>query len=439
MSSFDPSKLGGGGKGSGQSAKPRAERLFVAVESYDTPSDGFHYAVGRRVDNPDEVVRVRLTTINERLGDWPDLKEEKVKEQYVTGKFHRDTIADKAKDNIPLISFDEAFKVSTAENGVTEYRAHWPKVMATSPQAETVVGLAHIRLRDSVEADGGKRGSKAQAYVEMIKAATIVNKDNIDEALNRALSIKDDQGRARDPVAIIRVFYGDQQVAAPRLYPEMEKGKAFDQVLGGEKEILRKVDADATLGKLMEAKPGNSRMDTEYKDVIRAVVAGVKGDPEPAIASADQQVRDRVRNYYHGAQQGALIVEVVSVEKIDFGADSGKTYLKEKDRSHLAAYTIREPNGDYVRESPGFTKTMVAFQRHPDGEPYAVFASPTEMWPSKSMMKLADVPYEALPRTLERGNDAANAAEAAKPAPAAPEQGQEEREPAMAGDDGPGM
>lgn len=440
MSSFDPNKLGGGGKGSGQS-KPRAERLFVAVESFETPADGFHYAVGRRVDNPDEVVKVRLTTVSERVADWPDSNEAKVKEQYVTGEFHRDTIADKAKANIPLISFDEAYKVATNENGVTEYRAHWPKVMAANPQAETMMGLAHIKLRDSVEIEGGKR-SNAQAYVEMLKGATIVNKDNIDAALTNALSIKDEQGRARDPIAIVRVFHEGKQVAAPRLYPDTEKTKVFDQALGDHKEVSRKVDAAATLGKLMEAKPGFSAVDTEYKDVIRAVIAGVKGDAEPNYASQDQGVRDKVRNYYYGAQQGALTVEVVAAEKIDFGADSRKTYLNEKDRSHLAAYTIREPNGDYVRETPAFTNTVVAVHRHPDGEPYAVFASPTEMWPKKAMMKLAEVPYEAIPR-VEFGNEAAKTVEAEKPAPAAaaPAAAEpEERQPETAGyDDGPSM
>ena len=444
-SSFDPNKLGGG-QGSGQ-PKPRAERLFVAVASYETPPDGFHYVVGQRVDKPEETVKVRLTTVAERVADWPNSDAAKVKEQYVTGEFHRDTIADKAKANIPLISFDEAYKVGTDNNGVAEYRAHWPKVMAANPQAETMVGMAHIKLRDSAELEGGGR-SNARAYVEMLKGATIVNKDNIDEALTRALSIKDDEGRARDPIAIVRVFHDGNQVAAPRIYPETEKVKVFDQTLGEHKEVSRKVDAAATLGKLQDAKPGFSPMDTEFKDVIRAVVAGVKGEPEPAYASADAGVREKVSNYYHGAQQGHLIVEVVAAEKIDFGADSRKTYLNEKDRSHLAAYNIREARGDSVREFPGFTETAVAVHRHPDGEPYAVFASPTEMWPKKAMVKLADVPYEAIPRvevgnttvTNERGAEPAKPPALAADAPEAKAAPREEREPVTADyDDGPGM
>lgn len=443
MSSFDPNKLGGGGKGSGQS-KPRAERLFVAVESFETPADGFHYAVGRRVDNPDEVVKVRLTTVKERLGDWPNSNEAKVTEQYVSGEFHRDTIADKAKAKIPLISFDEAYKVGSNESGVTEYRAHWPTVMSTSPQTEVMMGLAHIKLRDSAEVEPGKR-SNAQAYVELLKGATIVNKDNIDAALTNALSIKDEQGRARDPVAIVRVFHEGQQVTAKRLYPDSETAKVFDQTLGDHKEVWRKVDAAVTLGNLAQANPGFSPMDTVSKDVIRAVVAGIKGDAEPKFASDDQKVRDDARNLYHGALQGALTVEVVSAEKIDFGADSRKTYLNMKDRSHLAAYTLREPNGEYVRETPTFTNTVVAVNRYPDGEPYAVFASPTVMYPvtkyDTAMTKLADVAYDAIPR-VEFGNDAAKAVEADKPAPAAAPAAAEpeERRPETAGyDDGPSM
>jgi hypothetical protein len=440
MSNFDPNKLGGNGGGNKSQSKPFAERLFVAVESYETPSDGFHYAVGRRIDSPDEMVKVRLNTVKERLADWPGENEAKVTSQYVTGEFHRDSIADKAKAKVPLISFDEAYRVGVDDKGVAEYRAHWPKVMAVSPQAEAQVGLAHIKLRDASE-DNGKR-INAQAYVEVLKGSVVVNKDNVDEALGKALSTKDEEGRARDPLAIVRVFHDGKQVAAPRLYPERESTKVFDQTLGDHKEVFRKADADVTLGKLFSADPapGFNQLNTDHKDLIRAVVAGVKGDEAPKFATQDKDAGERALNFYYGAKTGALTIEVVAAEKIDFGPDSRKTYLNDKNRAHLSAYTLREPNGDFVRETPVFTNTAVAVQRHPDGEPFAVFASPTEMYPVTSkrtaMTKLADIPVDALP-PLELSAKAAKTVEA--PPKPAPKPEQEATADAGSEYDGPGM
>lgn len=432
--SFDPTKLNttrGAGQ-SQQSQRPRAERLFLVVKNYETPPDGFHYAVGHRVEAPNELIRVRLNTVAERVADWPTKADEaKVREQYVTGDKHRDTIADKAKANVPLISFDEAYAIGRSEDGVVEYRAHWPKVMSTSPEAEAMVGFGHIRLRDSTEGGEGGTRTKTQAYVELLRSSAKLSKDNADAVLSHALSIKDDQGRARDPIAIIRVFHDGKQVAAPRLYPERVATKKFDQALGGYKEVNTKADADVTLSKLMEGGKGFSAFDTEYRDVIRAVVSGVKGLPEPEFFAENPAAKERARHYYFGAAQGALSVEVVAAEKIDFGADSRKTYLAEAGKSHLAAYTIEEQDGDNIKRTPGYASTVVAVHRYPDGEPYAVFASPVEMWAKKGMEKLADMPADWLPPT-DLGLAATNEA-----APLAAEVGggSVEREPALSGAD----
>ncbi|WP_240533929.1 hypothetical protein [Aeromonas veronii] len=48
---------------------------------------------------------------------------------------------------------------------------------------------------------------------------------------------------------------------------------------------------------------------------------------------------------------------MIAAEKIDFGADSRKTYLNDKDRPQLAAYTIKEAVDETrVRETPATRK-----------------------------------------------------------------------------------
>jgi hypothetical protein len=410
------------------------------VTDYYTPADSFHYAIGHRLDKPEEQVRVRLNTVDERHADKPDDSIDKIKSLYVTGENTRDTLADKAKAGVRLLSFDDARKVS-AENGVTEYRAHWPKTIATEPSAETVIGMAHVRLRDAVEIEGKPRKA-AQAYIEMFKGAAVVNAENIDAVLKSGLSIKDEQNRSRDPLVILRVFHEGKQVAAPRIYPAMKKDKVFDQGLGQHKDISVKVDADETIGKVMAGGPGRDDFETRQLDTVRALVAGLKGLDEPKFASADDAVRDSIRNLYYGAKAGALQVEVISAEKIDFGADSRKTYLANKNRPPMVSYEMREQNGDDLKQSPGFTKTVVAFLRHPDGEPYAVFAAPTQMYPQ--VKKLADLPMQAVP-VKELAKEVSNDTPDPEPSEGvgAPEPAEE---PVLAGDesryddtDGPAM
>lgn len=377
--SFDPSKVGQRAqRPAGNTHRgPKAERVFLVVDNYETPADGFHFAVGHSVGNPEEKVRVRLNTVAERKQDNPKDSEDKIKGQYLTGENHRESIADKAKNNIRLISFDDARLVSN-KDGVKEYRAHWPKTMSTSPTAEVMQGVAHVRLREAAEV-GGKH-QKAQAYVEMVRAAAVVTGANVQSEILRGLAIADDQGRARDPFVILSAEFDGKVVANARVYPSTTTAKVFDQGTGEHKDVLRKVDAETTLAALLGGEKGNNDFQNRQLDTARALVAGLTGAEEPVFNSADNVAAD-IRNLYYGVKEGAIKVQAVSLEKIDFGAKSRQTYLKDKDRPQLAAYTIKEPAGaEQVRESSGYIPTVIAFERHEDGEPFAVFATPEAMY-----------------------------------------------------------
>jgi hypothetical protein len=393
MNGFDPSKLSGRGS-SPRAASVRSERVFMAVDHYETPSDGFHFAVGSRLDTGGETVRVRLNTVQERAADRPKDNAEKIKSQYVTGENHRDTLAEKDKAGVPYLSFDDAREIGS-QDGVTEFRAHWPKTISTDPKAEILIGMGHIRLRDAVE---GPEARKAQAYVELLRGSAMASRENIDEVLTRSLSIQDEQGRARDPLVIMRVMYEGVQRDAPRIYPKTEKVPLFDQGTGETKEYFRNLDAPATIGYVMSGEAGRNDFETLQLDKTRAIVAGLKDLELPLLASTDPDTRDAIANLYHGVKLGKLQIEIIAADKIDFGADSRKTYLadKQKDRGHLAAYDIRlEGNDREIRQYAGYTDTVVAMLRHTDGEPYAVFASPAEMYPTTT--KLVDLPLRTAP------------------------------------------
>ncbi|HDL8219856.1 TPA: hypothetical protein PXQ72_004527, partial [Yersinia enterocolitica] len=362
-------------------------RLIMVVENYETPESGFHYAVGHKFDDVDAKVRVRLNTVDERCKDRPKTDQNKIREQYVSGENTRDTIADKKKSNIKFISFDDSLLL-TEKDGVSEYRAHWGKTMSTDPTAEIISGVGHIRLR---QPENGSERS-AEAYIEFIKDAQPVVKKNIKQQLTSGLAIKDEQGRARDPFVIIRVGYQDKLVTTVRLFPATETKAIFDQNLGANKEIRTLVDSEKTIEHLLSGKPLSNSPTTAYidnqADTVRAVVAGLLGRKEPTFN--DPSNKERNLNIYHGAKGGQLNFELISAEKIDFGIDSRKTYLNEKSRPHLAAYDIKsgeEGNEKQQFVTSGYTETVLAIHRHPDGEPYAVFASPKEMWPKTQVMK----------------------------------------------------
>lgn len=369
------------------SSAPKKERLIMVVENYETPESGFHYAVGHKFDDVDAKVRVRLNTVDERCKDRPKTDQNKIREQYVSGENTRDTIADKKKSNIKFISFDDSLLLAE-KDGVSEYRAHWGKTMSTDPTAEIISGVGHIRLR---QPENGSERS-AEAYIEFIKDAQPVVKKNIKQQLTSGLAIKDEQGRARDPFVIIRVGYQDKLVTTVRLFPATETKAIFDQNLGANKEIRTLVDSEKTIEHLLSGKPLSNSPTTAYidnqADTVRAVVAGLLGRKEPTFN--DPSNKERNLNIYHGAKGGQLNFELISAEKIDFGIDSRKTYLNEKSRPHLAAYDIKsgeEGNEKQQFVTSGYTETVLAIHRHPDGEPYAVFASPKEMWPKTQVMK----------------------------------------------------
>lgn len=382
---FDPSKLSGGIPSAPKSA-PKSDRVIMAVDHYLTPPDGFHFAVGHRVDAPDELVKVRLNTVPERHQDKPKLSLESITSLYVTSDTPRETIADKAKNNIKLISFDDAKLISRGEDGVAEYRAHWPKTMSSDPKSELMMGMAHIKLSPAGE------GKKSQAYVELIKSSTLVDQNNVDAVMADALSISDGAGRARDPIMIVRIAHEGKVVATPRIYPATETTQVFDQQTGGMRDRSQAATADKSISALMDGGAGKSDIETISKDRVRAVIAGIKGLDEPTFTSADAAQVDNARNMYYGAKSGDLKVEILAVEKIDFGADTRVNYVNDRTQPHLAAYTIKEPvaEGQKTRETPGFANTVLVVNRHPDGEPYAVFATPVALYPK--MTKLADLP-----------------------------------------------
>ena len=224
------------------------ERVFMEVERFQlSRTGGDEWAIGHSITNPEDKVMVRLSTIEERMSDLPQANEAKLRQSY-EGENRRETLAEKAQGKIKLIAFDGARPLGVGEDGVKQYRAHWPQTMAAKPEAEVTAGVGSIVLYQPKEGSG----SKADAYVEFLRTATLADGSNVQQAMESALEIKDENGNARDAHAVMRVFYNGEEVATARVFPAREQAKVTDPMYGDEKTIMQPVDAASSFQALRE-------------------------------------------------------------------------------------------------------------------------------------------------------------------------------------------
>ena len=384
--SFDPAIAKDALKPANAQRERRAydERVFMEVERFQlSRSGGDEWAVGRSITNPDERVMVRLSTVEERMTDLPLANEGRLRQSY-EGENRRETMAEKAQSKVRLIAFDGARSLGETEDGIKQYRAHWPQTMAAKPDAEVVAGLGSIVLYQPKEGSG----NKADAYVEFLRTATVTDGSNVQQAMEAALEINDKDGNARDAHALMRVFYNGEEVATARVFPAREKAIVRDPVYGDEKPIMQPMDAASSFQALRDAKATGIQSMDANNDLARAIIAGLMGDDEPPKANVMEP--HRIENFFHGAKGGDLDVEVVGVERIKFGVDSAKTYLKNlkdhngNDNRKFTDYLVKTESEGKTTTERGYGNTVVAFQRYPNGQPYAVYASPQENLPRVS-------------------------------------------------------
>lgn len=387
----------------------KGQRLFIKAVRYETPENDFPFVVGARVDDPSQLVRVRLSTVEERVNDVPSLSRAKIEGQYVSNAKRRPSLIEKARDNAVLLSFDDARELPKSADGIPTYRAHWSNTMSKEASAEVQMVLAHVKLMPAMEANENGPAMKQVARVEVVRTADTVSPDSVIPVLEQALRIRDDisdpKSNARDPFVVLRVSNAenDKVMTSPRIYPARIETSKFDANFG----TNRKFNVIADHQKSVEFILGNSftasHETNRNLDVARAVINGMLKRPAPTFyASTDpvyagnESAREKrvadLSNFYSGAYYDKVKVEVLGMEQIDFGKDSGVTYVSAKATDvSLKAYDIVVTNARGSSMAAGFAPTAIALHRHPDGEPYAVYASPVAMFPKTEMLRSVDV------------------------------------------------
>jgi hypothetical protein len=134
---------------------------------------------------------------------------------------------------------------------------------------------------------------------------------------------------------------------------------------------------------IFSGKPTGKNYRDADNETIRAVVAAVQKEKFPeGINNKD------VENLYHGISQGKVSVELTSWERIDLGDKCRQTYVDRRGEAHLAPYTIEKPlpksneaEEPRIAQINGYTPTVAACLRHPDGEKFAIYVAPVDMYP----------------------------------------------------------
>ena len=103
---------------------------------------------------------------------------------------------------------------------------------------------------------------------------------------------------------------------------------------------------------------------------------------------------------FYGVKAGALDVELISAEVVQFGQASSMSYLRQKDSLTYASYMVK----DDKKEHHGFAPTVYAVQRYDDGTPFVTFAAPAETMIPKAK-KIMDCSLDELSIDLKSEKD----------------------------------
>lgn len=439
------------------------EKVFLVVEGYDLPKPGekrASFAHGYRLGDENDKIRVRLNTVAERIADKPD-EEDKVREQYVKGKFTRPTLSEKAKKNIRYLSFDQAVNLGTNDAGVQEYRAHWSNTVTTDSNDRVIKALAHVRVRGGYTDKKGKKHD-ALAYMEVVDGIRPLRGDNVRAAVMQALSLENDQGRGRYPCPTIRIHYnGKPYEDGLKFFAFKDPVEIYDENTGEDRTVHENVNAEESLKRLMKGVKSDSEFVDTMNDYVRMVIKGIEDQGKKEVQdekvvllinSKEKIVRERAESLYWGAREGGLTFDIMDSHRVYFGPETRKAYIKEaesrkssifnrftargdSEKTKYIPYVVTEDGeqlkgktqGELIRKGyseqdirwektdqtekikvPGYTETVIALSDMDNGDAYAVYVDTLHAQPKMRAMKDLTQDDLALTRGMEHTSQVEN-------------------------------
>jgi hypothetical protein len=345
----------------------RAKPLAVRITGFDTQNNAFHFAEGVDLDS-NQPVRVRLMTKDESIQHlrtqygYRDKPIDEL-ERYVTLRLAgngttmpRPRIADFAAHDTNMsvkaggVMLFESAQMNTKKDGVAEYRAYWPTILAKDPSVEVTRKPINFFLhaeQSSVPgptSDGGGHAKtyKVRAFADVLhpERATTLTAENAKTTLLESFNNAHPSGAQVRPFVMVRLLDMNPGEGVPKgqvylarqISGSYEVEKSVDQMTGQVLEYKKPTGASNSLNEIMngrqfenirpeaadELRLRDDLLKLVYTAVTRPEVRATQLTFHSAMMQSQEAI-EQAQSVLDDIRSGRAAVEILPGERIDAG------------------------------------------------------------------------------------------------------------------------
>ncbi|MFX6062017.1 hypothetical protein ABTF18_12205 [Acinetobacter baumannii] len=389
------------------SAPATPQRLFVYLDGIAQNNDGLDYAYGTNVLT-NEKVKVRLTTIDERIDDLVDSGRAKNRQQVasqVTNQYQnsanpRQSLKARLNSNVVVLSFDQSFEIKSEDN-YRSYRSHWAESVTSNPSSQLITAPVHIQFVNNQRPFG-----RVEILEENFKIDIGSSKENIKDAFLKSLVHQDEFSAERSGSLNYILRYKDTNEP---IYQGSLQTFLQQVSVGPDRSIRIPADINTTLNNLMskplttqDFTPDDSMMFNH--DLNRILVNRFLGvEFSQKLETSNPQLQDNLRLISGKLKKGEIYLDAYSTQNIFFGRDTLKTYQAKANRnsSPLKIYTVTDMHNEQPVYQKGYIHSLVGIDRHSDTlAPFVTFSSTTDPMAVSKKIQDLNINEENLKRTI---------------------------------------
>lgn len=345
----------------------RAKPLAVRITGFDTPNNAFHFAEGVDLDS-NQPVRVRLMTKDESIQHLRTQYGYRDKplnelEQYVTLRLAgngttmpRPRIADFAAHDTNMsvktggVMLFEAAQINSKKDGVAEYRAYWPTILAKDPSVEVTRKPMNFFLHaeqssapaSTPDGSGHAKTYKIRAFADVLhpERATTLTAENAKTALLESFNNIHPSGAQVRPFVMVRLLDMNPAEGVPKgqvylarqISGSYEVEKSVDQVTGQVVEYKKPTSASNSLNEIMNGRQfENIRPEAadelRLRDDLLKLVYTAATRPDVRASQLkfhssmmqSQEAIEQAQSVLDDIRSGRAAVEILPGERIDAG------------------------------------------------------------------------------------------------------------------------
>lgn len=398
-------------RGTHTSKNENVFRLMISIvkgESFDDHYWLSGYGLGgiEVKRKPRETVRVRLNTVEERVMDEKSFSNKSealiqaaVKQRYITNSNRRKTLQEHIQGSTRMISFERVTYLYTKDN-VKHYRAHWSTAMSSSPHAQFIQGMGHVRIIQPDERIDRKATCQAEIIESMTLAAGREDAEDNNLIIAKALNNNDptsqlDSAERTGKLMVEMVRDGERNTRTIDIYSEKKEVEAVSAT--GEKIMVRRaipyaetiqayLSGEDFYTKLYKADPNNAyRRDKAFDaDINRHILGYLLGIDAKTIPIIRDDIADTIiKPFVNSLYKKEVVLNLFAVRIYQYGSRYRAEVLSSTAKQKLHQnYVVAINEGgsilpyhetDGLPATPAYAPTALAVQRYDDGTAYVVF------------------------------------------------------------------